>query len=134
MRINTQKPLDKETARVILEKIVSPLAAALTITAAKTTNTPLDESGLPVVWTPVINEDTNKISVIPSLIVASPDGEHVLVHSTATNVMDINDVQHIFTEKEEAEAFVNDYLSSKQTTTVEINNKPISVEITCIVM
>ena len=125
MRINTQKPLDKETARVILEKIVSPLAAALTLAAAKTTNTPLDESGLPVVWTPVINEDTNKISVIPSLIVASPDGEHVLIHSTTTDPMDINDVQHIFTEKEEAEAFVNDYLSSKQT---------ISVEITCIVM
>lgn len=125
MRINTQKPLDQETARAIMEKIVSPLVAALTITIAKTTGTPLDESGLPVVWTPVINEDTNKISVIPSLIVASPDGEHVLVHSTATNVMDINDVQHIFTEKEEAEAFVNEYLSSKQT---------ISVEITCIVM
>jgi len=138
MRINTQKPLDKETARAILEKIVSPLVAAITITESKMTDTPLDELEVPVVWTPVINEDTNEISVIPALIVAHPDGEHILVYSTSTNVMDINDVQHIFTEKEEAKAFVEGYLSSKQATTVEINclvvKHPVSVEITGIIM
>lgn len=119
MRINTQKELDQETALAIMEKIVSPLAAALTITTAKMTDTPLDELGVPVVWTPVIN-DENKISVVPSLIIASPDGEHVLVHSTATDVMDINDVHHIFTDRKEAEDFVDDYISSKQPTLIEI--------------
>lgn len=134
MRIDTQKPHNQETARAIMEKIVSPLVAALTITAAKTTGTPLDESGVPVVWTPVINCDTNEISVIPSLIVAASDGKHILVHSTTTDVMDINNVHHIFTEKEEAEAFVEEYRSSKQTTSVEItcivSKHPTSVEIT----
>jgi hypothetical protein len=133
MRINTQKPLDKETARAILEKIVSPLVAAITITESKMTDTPLDELEVPVVWTPVINEDTNEISVIPSLIVAHPDGEHVLVHSTTTHPMDINDVHYIFTEKNEAESFVEGYISSKQTITVEINclvsKHPTSIEI-----
>lgn len=133
MRINTQQKLNHETARAILEKIVSPLVAAFTITESKMTDTPLDELEVPVVWTPVINEDTNEISVIPSLIVAHPDGEHVLVHSTTTHPMDINDVHYIFTEKNEAEAFVEGYISSKQTITVEINclvsKHPTSVEI-----
>lgn len=120
MRINTQQKLNHETARAILEKMVSPLVAAITITESKMTDTPLDELEVPVVWTPVINEDTNEISVIPSLIVAHPDGEHVLVHSTTTDPMDINDVHHIFTEKKEAEDFVDDYISSKQPTLIEI--------------
>jgi hypothetical protein len=104
-----------------MERMISPLVGAATITAAKMTDTPLDELGVPVVWTPVINDD-NKISVIPSLIIAAPDGEHVLVHSTSTDVMDINDVHHIFTEKKEAEDFVDDYISSKQPTLIEIAN------------
>lgn len=107
MRINTQQKLNHETALAILEKIVSPLVAAITITESKMTDTPLDELEVPVVWTPVINEDTNEISVIPSLIVAHPDGEHVLVHSTTTHPMDINDVHYIFTEKNEAESFIH---------------------------
>ena len=133
MRINTQQKLNHETALAILEKIVSPLVAAITITESKMTDTPLDELEVPVVWTPVINEDTNEISVIPSLIVAHPDGEHVLVHSTTTHPMDINDVHYIFTEKNEAESFVEGYISSKQTITVEINclvsKHPTSIEI-----
>jgi hypothetical protein len=133
MRINTQKHFDTETARAIMERIVSPLVASLTIAVSNTTGTPLDELEVPVVWTPVINEDTNEISVIPSLIVASPDGEHILVQSTTTDPMNISDVQHIFTEKEEAEAFVEGYISSKQTITVEINclvsKHPTSIEI-----
>jgi hypothetical protein len=119
MRINTQKHFDTETARAIMERIVSPLVASLTIAVSKTTDTSLDELGLPVVWTPVINDD-NEISVIPSLIVASPDGEHILVDSTTTDPMNISDVHYIFTEKEEAEAFVNDYISSKQPTFIGI--------------
>ena len=133
MRINTQQKLNHETALAILEKMVSPLVAAITITESKMTDTPLDELEVPVVWTPVINEDTNEISVIPSLIVAHPDGEHVLVHSTTTHPMDINDVHYIFTEKNEAESFVEGYISSKQTITVEINclvsKHPTSIEI-----
>lgn len=121
MRINTQQELNYETARAIMERMISPLVGAATITTAKMTDTPLDELGVPVVWTPVINDD-NKISVIPSLIIAAPDGEHVLVHSTSTDVMDINDVHHIFTEKKEAEDFVDDYISSKQPTLIEIAN------------
>jgi hypothetical protein len=121
MRINTQQELNYETVRAIMERMISPLVGAATITAAKMTDTPLDELGVPVVWTPVINDD-NKISVIPSLIIAAPDGEHVLVHSTSTDVMDINDVHHIFTEKKEAEDFVDDYISSKQPTLIEIAN------------
>ena len=121
MRINTQQELNYETARAIMERMISPLVGAATITTAKMTDTPLDELGVPVVWTPVINDD-NKISVIPSLIIAAPDGEHVLVHSTATDVMDINDVHHIFTERKEAEDFVDDYISSKQPTLIEIAN------------
>ena len=121
MRINTQQELNYETARAIMERMISPLVGAATITTAKMTDTPLDELGVPVVWTPVINDD-NKISVIPSLIIAAPDGEHVLVHSTTTDVMDINDVHHIFTEKKEAEDFVDDYISSKQPTLIEIAN------------
>lgn len=121
MRINTQQELNYETARAIVERMISPLVGAATITTAKMTDTPLDELGVPVVWTPVINDD-NKISVIPSLIIAAPDGEHVLVHSTSTDVMDINDVHHIFTEKKEAEDFVDDYISSKQPTLIEIAN------------
>lgn len=121
MRINTQQELNYETARAIMERMISPLVGAATITTAKMTDTPLDELGVPVVWTPVINDD-NKISVIPSLIIAAPDGEHVLVHSTSTDVMDINDVHHIFTERKEAEDFVDDYISSKQPTLIEIAN------------
>ena len=137
MRIDTQKEPNKETARAILENMISPLTAALTLTAAKITGTPLEESGVPVVWTPVINSETNEVSVVPSLIVASPDGEHILVHSTDTDVMDINDVHYIFTEKSEAEAFVDGYTSSNQLS-VEINclvsNQPTSAEITCLIM
>lgn len=132
MRINTQKHFDTETARAIMERIVSPLVASLTLAVSKTTGTPLEELEVPVVWTLVINDD-NEISVIPSLIVASPDGEHILVHSTTTDPMNISDVQHIFTEKEEAEAFVEGYLSSKQTDTVKINclvlKQPTAIDI-----
>jgi len=120
MRINTQKHFDTETARAIMERIVTPLVASLTIAVSKTTGTPLEEQEVPVVWTPVINEDTNEISVIPSLIVASPDGEHILVQSTTTDPMNISDVQHIFTEKEEAEDFIDEYISSKQPTFIGI--------------
>ena len=119
MRINTQQEPNYETARAIMERMISPLAASLTIAVSNTTGTPLEELEVPVVWTPVINDD-NEISVIPSLIVAHPDGEHILVHSTITDVMDINDVHYIFTEKEEAEAFVEGYISSKQPTFIGI--------------
>lgn len=119
MRINTQKHFDTETARAIMERIVSPLVASLTIAVSNTTDTSLDELGLPVVWTPVINDD-NEISVIPSLIVASPDGEHILVDSTTTDPMNISDVHYIFTEKEEAEDFIDEYISSKQPTFIGI--------------
>ena len=132
MRINTQQELNYETARAIMERMISPLAASLTIAVSNTTDTPLEELEVPVVWTPVINDD-NEISVIPSLIVAHPDGEHILVHSTITDPMDINDVHYIFTEKEEAEDFIDEYISSKQTITVEINclvsKHPTSIEI-----